>query len=251
MFILTIFPFEIVGLAFNYGMYFFTLIRKKHFGGSRINRLTKEGYWRASQSSSMVLDKDGNKIGTRRPLVYYVNDRAQKGIKTNWLMNEYMLINQSHNLVVCWIHQTKSKENDRRNYRGVSSSSNINPSNQINFSIPILDHNLSQEVEVNLITNDYYLNYEDHTCIIEDLLDEERVVPMTNDCRNPHDYTCIKERLLDEDVDNLVTEIEDLFDEGMVNLMEEIYPTNTLEDLLDEDMDNLMVQIYPNHNGQT
>ena len=234
-------------------MYFFTPIRKKHSGDSRIDRLTKEGYWRASQSSSMVLDRKGNKIGTKRPLVYYVNDRTQKGIKTNWLMNEYMLINQSHNLAVCWIHQTKLKENERRNYLGTSSCSNVNPSDQIDlilpdnldFPIPISYHNLSQEVEVHLMANDYP-NYEDHACTVENLLDEERVVPMTNDC--PNDHTCTKD-LFDEDMGNFVAEIEDFLDKDMDNFLAENY-SNTMEDLLDEEMDNLMAEIS-NHNAQT
>lgn len=55
-------------------MDFFTPISKKHF---RINGLTKQDSWRASQSSTP--DKDGNKkIGTKRHLLYHMNDGKKK-----------------------------------------------------------------------------------------------------------------------------------------------------------------------------
>ena len=117
-------------MAFNHGdkMYFFSPISKKHEGGSRINRLTKFGYWRASQSISPILNKYGEKIGGKRPLVYYYKPKGQ-GIKTQWLMNEYTMMNQSHNLVLCEIHYKKIKEENDRN-SSIASNLNISNPNQ-------------------------------------------------------------------------------------------------------------------------
>ena len=113
-------------------MYFFSSICKKQEGGSRINRLTKHGHWKASQSISPILNKHGKEIGAKRPLVYYHNKPTGKGVKTEWLMNEYMLVNHSHNLVLCEIHYKKSKEKNNGNHIVSSNFSFPNPRNNNN-----------------------------------------------------------------------------------------------------------------------
>ncbi|CAN1276171.1 NAC domain-containing protein 6 [Linum perenne] len=63
--------------------YFF--VQRESKNGSRPNRITERGYWKATGS-----DRKRQHIGVRKTLVFY-KGRAPRGSKTDWVMNEYRL----------------------------------------------------------------------------------------------------------------------------------------------------------------
>ncbi|XP_073126672.1 NAC domain-containing protein 37-like [Henckelia pumila] len=98
--------------------YFFSHKDKKYPTGTRTNRATMAGFWKATGRDKAVYDKS-KLIGMRKTLVFY-KGRAPNGHKTDWIMHEYRLESDENGLpqakgwVVCRafkkriITQTKS-----------------------------------------------------------------------------------------------------------------------------------------------
>ncbi|KAI3967585.1 hypothetical protein MKW92_048781 [Papaver armeniacum] len=74
--------------------YFFSYREKKYSIGSRTNRATASGYWKATGKDKPVYDPTTFAIvGMRKTLVFH-RDRAPNGIKTEWVMHEFRLESQ-------------------------------------------------------------------------------------------------------------------------------------------------------------
>ncbi|XP_062102541.1 NAC domain-containing protein 37-like [Humulus lupulus] len=69
--------------------YFFSHKDKKYPTGTRTNRATMAGFWKATGRDKAVYDK-ARLIGMRKTLVFY-KGRAPNGQKTDWIMHEYRL----------------------------------------------------------------------------------------------------------------------------------------------------------------
>ena len=92
--------------------YFFCYKDKKYPSGTRTNRATKVGFWKATgrdkaifnnptpPSSRSIFDDPnssfprGSHIGMRKTLVFY-KGRAPRGLKTDWIMHEYRLYDEN------------------------------------------------------------------------------------------------------------------------------------------------------------
>ncbi|KAB2036570.1 hypothetical protein E1A91_D03G010700v1 [Gossypium mustelinum] len=69
--------------------YFFSHKDKKYPTGTRTNRATVAGFWKATGRDKAVYDKS-RLIGMRKTLVFY-KGRAPTGQKTDWIIHEYRL----------------------------------------------------------------------------------------------------------------------------------------------------------------
>ncbi|KAI0488955.1 hypothetical protein KFK09_028794 [Dendrobium nobile] len=88
-------PWELPGKAcFGEGEWFFFSPRERKYpNGVRPNRAAGVGYWKATGIDKPVLSADGTHcIGVKKALVFH-KGRPPKGTKTEWIMQEYRLLN--------------------------------------------------------------------------------------------------------------------------------------------------------------
>ncbi|MFQ6665228.1 hypothetical protein Gotur_032028 [Gossypium turneri] len=74
--------------------YFIYAPTYKYRNSKRINRTTREGYWKPTGNARKIIDpKTGEVIGTKKTLVFYKGQCNDKNkIKTCWVMHEYELV---------------------------------------------------------------------------------------------------------------------------------------------------------------
>ncbi|XVF87536.1 hypothetical protein PTKIN_Ptkin18bG0128200 [Pterospermum kingtungense] len=92
-------PWELPSKA-NFGeneWYFFSPRDRKYPNGARPNRAATSGYWKATGTDKPIVNSNGNqKVGVKKALVFY-GGKPPKGIKTDWIMHEYRLVDNNSN----------------------------------------------------------------------------------------------------------------------------------------------------------
>jgi len=78
-----------IGNEEQHDWYFFSHKDKKYPTGTRTNRATKAGFWKATGRDKAIYLKH-TLIGMRKTLVFY-QGRAPNGQKSDWIMHEYRL----------------------------------------------------------------------------------------------------------------------------------------------------------------
>ncbi|GJN02349.1 hypothetical protein PR202_ga19688 [Eleusine coracana subsp. coracana] len=104
--------------------YFFSFRDRKYATGSRTNRATKTGYWKATGKDREVRSPaTRGVVGMRKTLVFY-QGRAPNGVKSCWVMHEFRLDSPhtppKEDWVLCRVFQ-KRKDSDQDNGAGSSS----------------------------------------------------------------------------------------------------------------------------------
>ncbi|XP_044476045.1 NAC domain-containing protein 30-like [Mangifera indica] len=128
--------------------YFFSYKDRKYPTGTRTNRATAAGFWKATGRDKAVLSKN-NVIGMRKTLVFY-KGRAPNGRKTDWIMHEYRLQTcengppQEEGWVVCRAFK-KPSPNQRQGYEAWDHAYYLRPpSSSSNSDTLMLNHHPSQ-----------------------------------------------------------------------------------------------------------
>lgn len=87
-------PWDLPGLSWlpskDMEWYFYNPPDKKYPRGSRTNRATQSGYWKATGRDRRVFS-DSKVVGLKKTLVFY-KGRAPSGERTDWVMHEYHLV---------------------------------------------------------------------------------------------------------------------------------------------------------------
>ncbi|KAJ8751361.1 hypothetical protein K2173_016555 [Erythroxylum novogranatense] len=77
--------------------FFFSPRDRKYPNGVRPNRAAGSGYWKATGTDKPIVSSSGSKkIGVKKALVFYTG-KPPKGVKTDWIMNEYRLLDTAIN----------------------------------------------------------------------------------------------------------------------------------------------------------
>lgn len=142
--------------------FFFNAQDKKYPNGSRTNRATGTGYWKATGKDRKVCS-GSHTVGMKKTLVFYLG-RAPKGKRTDWIMHEFRLDEEYVKekkivcaFVLCRIHKKSGRGPKNGEQYGASvlddendelvSSTECGPSDA-NEILPELSQGGQQETEI-------------------------------------------------------------------------------------------------------
>uniref|UniRef100_A0A0D9XKL5 NAC domain-containing protein n=2 Tax=Leersia perrieri TaxID=77586 RepID=A0A0D9XKL5_9ORYZ len=127
--------------------YFFSFRDRKYATGSRTNRATKTGYWKATGKDRIVHDAATRAVvGMRKTLVFYLG-RAPNGHKTTWVMHEFRLETPNsqpkEDWVLCRVFDKKKPSSTTEAEQGsdifiTNTGGSIDPSSPTMTTAPLL-----------------------------------------------------------------------------------------------------------------
>lgn len=115
--------------------YFFSHKDKKYPTGTRTNRATAAGFWKATGRDKAV-HSSSQRIGMRKTLVFY-RGRAPHGQKTDWIMHEYRLEDKEYESKSCEDGWVVCRVFKKRNLQEKANHSNANLSDEDMPSCPV------------------------------------------------------------------------------------------------------------------
>ncbi|XP_059304950.1 NAC domain-containing protein 7-like [Lycium ferocissimum] len=139
--------------------YFFSHKDKKYPTGTRTNRATAAGFWKATGRDKAIYSKR-DVIGMRKTLVFY-KGRAPNGLKSDWIMHEYRLETdpngapQAKGWVVCRVFQKRMASTRKQSEH--ESPIWYDHHDQVSF-MPDID-SPKQHSHQSSLTNYHYPNY--------------------------------------------------------------------------------------------
>ncbi|KAF0890900.1 hypothetical protein E2562_005032 [Oryza meyeriana var. granulata] len=114
--------------------YFFSFRDRKYATGSRTNRATKTGYWKATGKDRKVRSPTTRAVvGMRKTLVFY-QGRAPNGVKSDWVMHEFRLDSPhsppKEDWVLCRVFQKSKGDGEQDNTTSAASLATFAGSSQ-------------------------------------------------------------------------------------------------------------------------
>ncbi|KAF7838999.1 NAC domain-containing protein 83-like [Senna tora] len=143
--------------------YFFSTREAKYSNGSRSNRATHSGYWKATGLDKQIVTSRGNHVvGMKKTLVFY-RGKPPHGSRTDWIMHEYRLQTPPspsvamQNWVLCriFLKRRSGKNNNDEQSLGLSGMMRVKMNNNNNnkSSRPIF-YDFLARTETNATTTD-------------------------------------------------------------------------------------------------
>ncbi|XP_074560595.1 NAC domain-containing protein 79-like [Curcuma longa] len=139
--------------------YFFSFRDRKYSTGSRANRSTKSGYWKATGKDKEICDpRTHAMVGMRKTLVFH-RGRAPSGIKTVWVMHEFRLETprspHKEDWVLCRVfHKRKRESIDLHDNATTTASCSSSPT-LIRSSPSLVDLPMQIGLEENVSSNPF------------------------------------------------------------------------------------------------
>nr|QGT40634.1 NAC domain-containing protein 100 [Tulipa gesneriana] len=129
--------------------YFFSFRDRKYATGSRTNRATKTGYWKATGKDRTISDpRTRRMVGMRKTLVFY-SGRAPNGTKTSWVMHEFRVENPhmppKEDWVLCRVFNKKKEETMSFSLERELDNNGCS-SSPLESSPPLIDHQCYDEL---------------------------------------------------------------------------------------------------------
>ncbi|KAL3499144.1 hypothetical protein ACH5RR_038237 [Cinchona calisaya] len=150
--------------------YFFSHKDKKYPTGTRTNRATAAGFWKAT-GRDKVIYSNSKRIGMRKTLVFYIG-RAPHGQKSDWIVHEYRLDDNNDSNAVIHHHDINPPEDGwvvcrvfkKKNYhKALESSRNSTTSMDSRNRVGLINSSISPGND-NIGILDRILVYMGRTC---------------------------------------------------------------------------------------
>ncbi|AQL03742.1 NAC domain-containing protein 76 [Zea mays] len=202
--------------------YFFSHKDKKYPTGTRTNRATTAGFWKATGRDKAIFLGSARRIGLRKTLVFYIG-RAPHGKKTEWIMHEYRLDEENVEIqedgwVVCRVFKKKNYEQRGHNMAEMAAldDDELQP-----FTVPVVPAGTSSLPTTDHKNNPHLMQYDfpsfDPSMQLPQLMSADQPVP-TLFPSHPGVATAMSSSIDVECSQNLLTMLTSNGSDGMLHV---------------------------------